>query len=187
MTHQQSGDSACDRLNGVVNPPYISYAYFIREKFFRLTEDSVIQDGPGAPVYQVKGKIFSLHQTLVVMDLAGNELATVNKQIISLTPKFHITRRGDKAATVRKKLISPFVDRFTVDIPGRDHLHVSGSVFEHNFTIERHGSVVATVSKRWVALADTYGVETAAGEDDILILAVVLAIDLTEDGEKRND
>jgi uncharacterized protein YxjI len=159
--------------------------YIIREKFFRLTEDSVIQDEQGAPLYQVKGKIFSLHHTLVLMDLAGNELATVNKQTISLTPKFHITRHGEEAATVRKKLISPFVDRFTVDIPGPDDLHVKGSIFEHNFTMERQGRVVAAVSKQWVALTDTYGVETAAGEDDILILAVVLAIDLTEDAEKR--
>jgi uncharacterized protein YxjI len=160
--------------------------YIIREKFFRLAEDSVIQGEDGAPIYQVKGKIFSLHHTLVLMDLAGNELATVNKQLLSLTPTFHITRHGEEAATVRKRLMSPFVDRFTVDIPGPDDLHVTGSIFEHNFTIERKGGVAATVSKRWVALTDTYGVDTAEGEDDILILAVVLAIDLTEDEEKRS-
>ena len=119
-------------------------------------------------------------------DLAGNELATVEKQILSMTPKFHITRHGEEAATVRKKLISPFVDRFTVDIPGPDDLHVTGSVFKHNSTIERKGTLIATVSKRWVALTDTYGVDTAEGEDDILILAVVLAIDLTEDAKKRS-
>ena len=160
--------------------------YIIREKFFRLTEDSMIEGQDGAPIFQVKGKLFSLHHTLVLMDLAGNELATVSKQLLSITPKFHITRHGEEAATVRKKLISPFVDRFTGDIPGPDDLHVTGSLFEHNFTIERKGSVVATVSKRWVALTDTYGVETAEGQDDILILAVVLAIDLTEDAEKRS-
>jgi len=161
--------------------------YVIREKFFRITEDSVIRNEEGAPIYQVKGKLFSLHHTLVLSDLAGNELATVEKQLISIAPKFHITRHGVEAATVRKKLISPFVDRFTVDIPGPDDLHVTGSIFQHNFTIERSGSVVATVSKQWVALTDTYGVETAPGEDDILILAVVLAIDLTEDAEKKTD
>jgi uncharacterized protein YxjI len=160
--------------------------YIIREKFFRIAEDSIIQGEDGAPLYQVKGRIFSLHHTLVLRDLAGNELATVEKQILSITPKFHITRHGEEAATVRKKLISPFVDRFTVDIPGPDDLHVTGSIFEHNFTIEREGNVVATISKRWVALTDTYGVETAQGEDDILILAVVLAIDLTEDAERRS-
>jgi uncharacterized protein YxjI len=60
--------------------------YVIREKLFRLTEDSIIQNDQGAPVYQVKGKIFSLHRQLVLMDLAGNELVTVKKQLISLTP-----------------------------------------------------------------------------------------------------
>ena len=111
--------------------------YIIREKFFRIAEDSIIQGEDGAPLYQVKGTIFSLHHTLVLRDLAGNELATVEKQILSVAPKFQITRHGEEAATVRKKLISPFVDRFTVDIPGPDDLHVTGSVFEHNFTIER--------------------------------------------------
>jgi len=159
--------------------------YVIREKFFRLAEDSAVTDQQGAPIYQVKGKIISLHHTLVLMDLSGNELATVSKQIISLTPKFHITRHGQEAATVRKQLISPFVDRFTVDIPGPDDLHVTGSIFEHNFTVQRKGNVVATVSKRWVAMTDTYGVDIAEGEDDILILAVVLAIDLTEDAESQ--
>ena len=81
--------------------------------------------------------------------------ATVNKQIVSLTPKFHITRHGEEVATGRKKLISPLVDRLTVDIPGPDDLHVTGSIFEHNFTMERQGRVAATVSKQWVALTDT--------------------------------
>lgn len=159
--------------------------YIIREKFFRLTEDSVIKDEHGTPIYQVKGKLLSLHHTLVLMDLSGNELATVNKQLISITPKFHITRMGVEAATVRKKLISPFIDRFTVDLPGPDDLHVSGSIFEHNFTMERNGNVVATVSKHWVSMTETYGVDIVDGEDDVLILAVVLAIDLTEDAEKQ--
>jgi uncharacterized protein YxjI len=161
--------------------------YVIREKFFRLTEDSVIFGEDGQPIYEVNGKLFSLHHTLVLKDLAGNELATVKKQVVSLTPKFHITRHGEEAATVHKKLISLFADRFTVDIPGPDDLHIKGSLSEHNFTIERSERLIATVSKRWVALTDTYGVETAEGEDDILILAAVLAIDLTEDAESRKD
>ena len=40
------------------------------------------------------------------------------------------------------------------------------------------------VSKRWIALTDTYGVETAPGEDDVLILASVLALDVAEDRER---
>ncbi len=159
--------------------------YVIREKFFRLGEDSTITNEYGQPLIQVDGKVLSIHHTLVLRDLAGNELATVKKQVIAFGQTYHISRYGQEAAIVHKKIISPFIDRFTVTIPGSDELHVTGSLLEHNFTIKRGEQVVAIVSKQWISLTDTYGVETAPGEDDLLILATVLAIDLAEDEERR--
>jgi uncharacterized protein YxjI len=46
--------------------------------------------------------------------------------------------------------------------------------------------VVAAVTKAWISLTDTYGVDIAPGEDDLLILATVLALDLTEDEERED-
>jgi uncharacterized protein YxjI len=158
--------------------------YVIRERFFRLGEDSDITDEQGRPVYQVDGKVLSLHNTLIVRDMAGVEVARVERQLISLRPTYHITRQGEELAAVRKKLFSPFVDRFTIDIPGPHDLSVTGSLFEHEYTIERDNRVVATVSKSWLSLTATYGVDIAAGEDDLLILASVLALDLAEDREQ---
>ena len=43
------------------------------------------------------------------------------------------------------------------------------------------------MSKRWIALTDTYGVEIAEGEDRLLLLACVLALDLAEDRERRDE
>jgi uncharacterized protein YxjI len=77
------------------------------------------------------------------------------------------------------------VDRFTIDIPGPDDLSMTGDLFEHEYTIRRGDQVVATVSKHWLSLTDTYGVDIAPGEDDLLILASVLALDLAEDQERR--
>lgn len=159
--------------------------YVIREKFFRLTEDSDITDEAGQPMFQVRGHLFSIHGTIVMMDMAGNEVATVRRQLIALRPTYHITRHGQELAEVRKQFFSPFVDRFTIDIPGPDDLHMNGSLFEHEFTVERGGYVVATVSKRWLSFTDTYGVDVAPGQDDGLILASVLALDLAEDAERR--
>jgi len=161
--------------------------YVIRERFFRLGEDSDITDEAGQPVFHVDGKVFSLHNTLVMRDMAGNEVATVRKQLIALRPTFHITRHGQELAEVRKKLFTPFVDRFTIDIPGPDDLEMTGSLFEHEFTVTRGGALAATISKRWISLTDTYGVETAPGQDDALILASVLALDLAEDAERDHD
>ena len=43
--------------------------YVIRERFFRLGEDSDITDEQGRAVYHVDGKVLSLHHTLIVRDL----------------------------------------------------------------------------------------------------------------------
>ena len=47
------------------------------------------------------------------------------------------------------------------------------------------GQTVATVSKGWFSMRDTYAVDIASGQDDLLILASVLALDLAEDQERR--
>ena len=160
--------------------------YVIREKFFRLGEDSTITDEFGRPVIEVDGKVFTLHHTLIMRDLNGNELARVRKQLVALGQTYHVTRDGQEIAAIRKKIISPFVDRFRVDIPGSEELRVTGSLFEHNYTITWGNQVMATVSKAWISLTDTYGVDIVPGMDDVLILATVLALDLTAD-EERDD
>jgi uncharacterized protein YxjI len=161
--------------------------YLIREKFFRLGEDSTIMNEAGQPVFEVDGKVLSLHDRLIVRDLAGNEVVNVHRRLLTLRPTYEITRGGETLATLRKHFFSPFVDRFTVDIPGPDDLQMTGSLFEHEYTISRAGQVVAVVSKQWFSLTETYGVDIAPGEDDPLILACVLALDLAEDREHLHD
>lgn len=159
--------------------------YVIRERLFRLGEDSDITDEQGRPVYQVDGKVLTLHDTLIMRDLSGAEVAKVQRQLIALRPTYHISRQGGEVAEVRKHLFSPFVDRFTIDIPGPQDLSVTGSLLEHEYTIARDGRAIATVSKRWISLTETYGVDIAEGEDDVLILASVLALDLAQDRERE--
>ena len=43
---------------------------------------------------------------------------------------------------------------------------------------QRAKKKVAEVSKKWFRLRDTYGVEVAEGQDDVLILAVTVAVDI---------
>lgn len=156
----------------------------IRERFFRLGEDSDITDEAGRPVFNVDGKVFSLRDRLVVRDAAGRDVAQVRRKLVALRPTYEISVSGEKAAEVRKHFFTPLRDRFTIDIPGPDDLEMVGNLFDHEFTIRRGDQIVATVSKRWFSIRDTYAVDIAAGEDDLLILASVLALDLAEDRER---
>ena len=159
--------------------------YLIRERFFRLGEDSDITDEQGQPVLQVDGKVLTLHDRLVLRDPAGREVAQVHRKLVTLRPTYQISVAGQKVAEVRKRLFTPFGDRFTIDVPGPDDLEMTGDLFDHEFTIGRGGQTVATVSKRWFSMRDTYAVDVAPGQDDLLILASVLALDLAEDQERR--
>lgn len=159
--------------------------YVIREQFFRVGEDSQITDESGQPLFDVDGKVLSLHNTLLMRDLHGHEVATVKRELIALTPTYRIDRPGRSSVQVRKRLINLFGDHYTIDIPGPDDLEIMGDLFDHEYQVKRAGALIATISKQWIALTDTYGVETVPGEDDVLLLASVLALDLAEDQKHR--
>ncbi len=159
--------------------------YVIREQFFRLGEDSQITDESGQALFDVDGKVLSLHNTLVMRDLHGHEVATVKRELIALTPTYRIDRPGQSSVQVRKRLINLFSDHYTIDIPGPDDLEIVGDLFDHEYQVKRAGDIITTISKQWIALTDTYGVETAPGEDDVLLLASVLALDLAQDRERH--
>src|SRR3712207_5931366 len=76
--------------------------YVIRERFFRLGEDSDITDESGRPVLHVDGKVLTLRDRLVVRDPAGQEVATVHRKLIALRPTYEITVAGREVAEVRK-------------------------------------------------------------------------------------
>jgi uncharacterized protein YxjI len=166
-------------------PKWEENLYLIRERFFRLGEDSEITDDQGRSVLVVDGKVLSLRDRLVLRDPEGREVAQVQRKLVALRPTYEISAGGQEVAEVRKHFFTPFGDRFTIDIPGPGDLEMEGNLFDHEFTIRRGGQTVATVSKRWFSLRDTYAVDVAQGEDELLILASVLALDLAEDRERR--
>src|SRR5215211_7063053 len=106
------------------------------------------------------------------------------RKLVAMRPTYQISIAGQQAAEVRKRLFTPFGDRFTIDVPGPDDLDMTGDPFDHEFTIRRGGQTVATISKQWFSMRDTYAVDVAPGQDDVLILASVLALDLAEDQER---
>jgi uncharacterized protein YxjI len=85
--------------------------------------------------------------------------------------------RGSQVAMVKKALISPIRDRFTVKIKNGPDLEVKGNILDHEYSIGEGRDKIAEVSKKWFRLRDTYGVEIEPGQEDVLILAVTVCID----------
>ena len=110
----------------------------------------------------------------------------MHRKLAALRPTYQITVDGKPVAEVRKHLFSTFHERFTIDIAGADPMEMTGDLLSHEFTLQRDGQTSATVSKRWISLTDTYAVDIAPGENDLLILASVLALDLAMDAENHH-
>jgi uncharacterized protein YxjI len=159
--------------------------YVIKERFFALGQDFDITDDSGRLAYHVDGKVLSMRGRLLLRDPEGQEVGEVRRKLAALRPTYEILIGGEKAAQIRKRIFTPFVDRFTIDIPGPDDLEMSGDLLDHEFTIKRGGQIVATVSKRWLTTRDTYAVDITSDGDDLLILASVLALDLAQDREDK--
>jgi uncharacterized protein YxjI len=158
--------------------------YVIRERFFAIGDDFDVLDEHGNKVYRVDGKVFSVRGRVVIEDLSGAEVASVHRQLIAMRPTYAIEIGGEKAAEVRKKLFTPFREKFTIDVPGPDDLTMKGDLLDHEYVIELGGDEVAAVSKRWLTIRDTYAVQVSAGIDPLLIIGSVLALDLALEREE---
>ena len=151
--------------------------YRMRQRLISIGEDFTIEDANGRPAFKVDGKVMRVRETFEITDLQGSEVVTVREVKIAVRDSMKLLRGGKTIATVRKALISPFRDRFRVDVEGGEDLGIKGDILDHDYEIRRGGRTVAEVSKKWFTLTDTYGIDIADGEDEGLILGIVVALD----------
>jgi uncharacterized protein YxjI len=159
--------------------------YSLRQKLFSLGDDFYIRDENENNVFFVDGKFLSIGDQLSFQDLNGNELAFIKQKVLAWGRTYELFRSGVCVAVVKKELFSPFHHTFYVDVPGPDDLKAEGDFFDMEYTFRRGEHVVARVSKQWFALGDTYGVEVNGGEDDVLILASAVVVDMSCHGDGR--
>jgi len=151
--------------------------YQMREKAFAIGDDYWIETDGGERVFKVNGKAFRIRDTFVLETPGGEELFTIQEKKLSVRDKMEIERGGQTVATVKKALVSPLRDRFTIAVEDGEDMEAKGNIVDHEYKIERDGDTVAEVSKKWFRVRDTYGIEIARDQDDALLLAVTVCID----------
>jgi len=152
--------------------------YQMREKLVAFGDDYYIQNEAGQKVFKVDGKVLRVRDTLKFKDLRGNVLCQIQERMLRIKDVMAIEdARGQKVAEVKKALITPLRDRWTVKIRNGPDLDVQGNILDHEYEITEGRRKVAQVSKKWFRVRDTYGVEIAPDQEDVLILAVTVALD----------
>lgn len=153
----------------------------MREKWLAIGDDFWIEDDAGDRVFRVDGKAMRLRKTLKLEDVDGNELCKIQERKLRVRDTMEIEAPdGSRMGLIQKALVTPLRERFEVEVPDRPELKVRGNILDHEYRIKRGGDRVAEVSKKWLRMRDTYGIEIAPGEDEVLILAVAVALDAME-------
>ena len=166
----------------------MSTRYKIRQKLLSIGDDFWIENQEGDRVYKVDGKALRLRKTLIFEDMSGNKLAKIQERLLPIKETMVVEDAdGDQLAVIKKGLIAPLGDHWTVKVRGGPDLDVQGNILDHEYSIMQRRNKIAEVSKKWLSLTDTYGVEIDAGQNDILILAVAIAIDMMSHDEDKKD
>jgi uncharacterized protein YxjI len=151
--------------------------YRMREKMFSIGDDYWIENDAGERVFKVNGKALRIRVTFIIEDPAGTELFKVQEKKLHIRDTMDIEVDGRTVARVKKALITPLRERFSIDVEGGEDMEAKGNIVDHEYKIERDGKKIAEVSKRWFRIRDTYGIEIAPEQDEALILAVTVCID----------
>ena len=93
--------------------------------------------------------------------------------MISLLPKFYVYV-GDQQIAEIQKHISFLHDKYSVDGLGWD---VQGNIWSHDYTISKKGQTIATIHKKWLSWSDTYEMNISDNVNQVIALAVIIAID----------
>ena len=107
------------------------------------------------------------------MDASGNEAAFIQQKVWSFKPRFYVFVRGQQIAEIVKE-ITFFRQKYSIE--GLDW-EIDGDFTAHNYQITQNGRMVVTIHKEWLTWGDCYVLDIASEQDEILALAVVLAID----------
>ena len=146
---------------------------YIKQKVFTLAEKFAIKDGLGYDKYFVEAKFMSIPKQFLIYDTDGNTVATIEKKFFSIPQKYTVEINEVAVAQIIKN-ITLFKPSFSVSGPNWE---IKGDIFAHDYTFYNGETVIAKISKEWISWGDSYAIDYANPNDEILTLACVIAID----------
>lgn len=153
---------------------------YIKQKIFSWKDKFSIYDENGEEHYFVEGELFSWGKKLHVYNREQKEAAFIRQEIFTLLPKFIVSIDGQDIAEIVKEFTF-FKPKYRIDGLG---WAIQGDFWDHDYEITKSGNTIVRICKKWFTWGDCYELDVENPEDEIVALAVVLAIDCVLDAQK---
>ena len=140
-----------------------------------------VKDSMGEDKYFVKGEAFSWGKKLHVYDRSGREVAFVRQKLWSFLHRYMVSVNGTDVAEIVREFtfLRP---KYSIIGPGWE---VDGSFWEHDYEVTENGRPIVSIRKEWMTWGDTYELDIADTGNEVMALAVVLAIDCVLDAQQN--
>jgi uncharacterized protein YxjI len=159
--------------------------FLVRERLFAVGDDYWIEDADGRKVFLVDGKAMRLRDTFELKDASGRVLVRSRQKLLSLRDTMIVERDGEQLAEIRRKRLSLLRNHYRVTLADGTVLDVSGRILDREFAIEYDGELLAQISRRWLTVRDTYGIDIVREDADAaLLLAVAICVIVLADKER---
>ena len=147
---------------------------YIKQKLLSWNDKFFVKDECGEDRYYVEGEVWSFGKKLHVYDMGGSEVAYIEQKITWMLGEYHIYQNGAELEVIRQKF-SWFRPKYEIQGP---NWTVEGSFWQHEYTVtDQGGSIQVSISKELMSWGDSYELDIAEDKNELLALAVVLAID----------
>lgn len=157
---------------------------YIQQKVFKITDHYPIVDSAGKVYYQVDEEFRFFGHTVHVTRPDGSHVFTVDKEIITLLPRF-VVRFADGQEIKLRSRFSIFRKQIDID-PEHMALRVEGNFWDRDFALYRGTQAIGSIRKGWLTWGDYYELKIDNEYYEELFIAVVLAVDCILDNEKQN-
>ncbi|ALV34608.1 LURP-one-related family protein [Streptomyces sp. CdTB01] len=159
----------------------------VRDRLLGFGEDYWIEDERGDKAFLVDGKAMRLRDTFELKDTQGRVLIDIHQKMLAIRDTMVIERDGQALATIKRKRLSLLRNHYRVSLADGSELDVSGKILDREFAVEYDGELLAVVSRRWLHVRETYGVDIVRDDADpaLLIAVAVCVIHLAE--KERDD
>lgn len=155
---------------------------YIKQRVFSWTDSFVIKDEYGNDKYYGDCEFLSLGHKLHVRDCRGQEVIYIQQKLLTFMPKFDIFIEGREVGQLVKELTF-FRDVYSVPSIG---IEVRGDFFDHDYEVQQYGRTIMTLSKEWFTWGDSYVLDIPSPADELLGLAIMLAIDCAQCNKNNN-
>lgn len=162
--------------------------FLVRDRILGIGDDYWIEDERGNKVFLVDGKAMRLRDTFELKDAQGRVLIDIHQKMLALRDTMVIERGGEALAKIRRKRLSLLRNHYRVTLVDGTELDVSGKILDREFAVEYDGELLAVISRRWLSVVETYGVDVVRDDaDPALLIAVAVCVIHLAQKEREED